>query len=141
MKWLIPLTMFASAALVMCAGGRADIGLDAGACPQGSITFSMQAADPSRLCVGPPGSCSNQWLTILDSSWAELVIDPPCAADCAACQPVGCPALCAVPTRMPSGGERRTWDGTNHAPDTCGSSMPCYRPTCAPAGHYRADDG
>jgi hypothetical protein len=111
---------------------------DGGACASGSITFTFRAEDPATYCIGAPSSCADVWLTILGADGREVVIDRPCLADCADCQPYGCPASCAAPQHMTAAGVTRTWDGTYYASGTCGASLACVQPSCISRGTYTA---
>lgn len=117
----------------------ADAGADGNApCAAGSMTFHFRADPPASFCVGAADSCTNVWLHILDAEGNERVVDRPCLADCDECQPYGCPASCAVPQHMTSGGVTRTWDGTTYASGTCGEGLGCTRRQCIESGHYIA---
>ncbi len=133
-------------AVAACTGSNAvlgpgdagsDAGGDAGVCPQGSVLFQLTAANPDAHCIGAPNSCTLDWLSLRNANGDDVVIDAPCTADCATCEPVGCPAYCAIPTRMTAAGVQRTWDGTYYAAGTCGG-MTCALRSCAPAGRYVA---
>jgi hypothetical protein len=115
---------------------------EGGACVTGSITFALHAAPGSsnRFCLGGPGSCSSEWLSIHPmGSSSALTIDAPCEAKCGDCQPVACTALCAAPNPLGPSGAQRMWDGTFFAQSSkCGATNSCYDTSCAPAGHYVA---
>jgi len=128
--------LLALAALVTCTSTRNERG-DADACPRGLAELSLRVVGGATFCVGGPTSCSNEWLTILGRDGA-LVLDAPCLADCAVCEPVYCPLLCRAPIFMPAEGVKRTWDGTIFVAQTCGAGTPCYRRTCARPGRYTA---
>jgi hypothetical protein len=123
-------------------GGDTDAAdaADAATCARGSIVFAMVAsANADRYCIGGPSSCSTEWLSITTSRGGTLALDAPCATSCAGpCQPVGCSLLCAAPMHMPPSGVERTWDGTYHAPGTCGSNVSCVEDACARPGRYIA---
>lgn len=113
--------------------------VEAATCVPGSLVFALYPAsgDLTAYCLGGPGSCSSEWLSIRAKvGGASFPINRPCEAQCSVCQPVGCPALCAAPTSLGSGGAMRTWDGTYYAPGTCGAAVSCYEPACVPAGTY-----
>jgi hypothetical protein len=109
-------------------------------CAEGKVTFAMQkvAGSADSFCIGAPGACSNQWLTIIGPDRPEGTIDTPCRPDCTSCQPVGCPALCPAPTPMQGQGVDRTWDGTWFASSTCGAATACSARSCAAPGRYIA---
>jgi hypothetical protein len=140
------LSFFAPLVLVVaCNGTTADVadggappsdGGGGGACSSGTMTFTMTAANAAAYCVG--SGCSTDFVTIIDPSGHELVIDQPCITDCTACAPTQCPALCPAPSPMKPQGEQRVWDGTYFAQSTCGASTACVAKTCAAPGHYTA---
>jgi len=117
-----------------------DAGSADAACVTGSATFVLQAAPGSAVgyCLGAPGTCSTEWLAIRPADGGTLSIDATCQTQCGDCQPVACPALCALPSSLGDGGARSTWDGTYYATGTCGAGTACVSPTCAPAGNYVA---
>jgi hypothetical protein len=133
----------AAVLLAGCTGGGlvvdagVDAGLDASACPQASITFSIHGVDPADFCIGAPTACTNEWLEIAGPA-GPLAIDRPCLAECDVCQPVGCPALCAAPSPLPPEGKARVWDGTIYSSGVCGASLSCTSRSCAGPGHYTA---
>jgi len=117
-------------------GGSADA-----ACVTGTVTFEILAAPGSTTgyCLGPPNTCSAQWLEILAAgSDASLAFEMPCVTTCAQCQPIACTDQCAVPSPLGDAGARTTWDGTYYASGTCGAGMACVDPACAPPGSYVA---
>jgi hypothetical protein len=138
---LLPLLFFSSPlglAIVAgsCSGGLVDA-IDGGAtCSSGTIRFTFLSTSLGTYCIGAPGTCTSTWLSIRGRD--EIVVDRPCLADCSICEPMGCPALCAAPTRMRSGGESRTWDGTSYRVETCGGGLACVERGCVPAGPYLA---
>jgi len=122
-------------------GASVDAGsADSGACATGQVAFSFQRAPgaAASYCIGAPNSCSHDWLTITGPGGSNVQIDKGCQTDCTNCEPVGCLAICAIPTAMKQEGEQRTWNGTYYAPSMCGGSSACVAPTCAPAGRYTA---
>jgi hypothetical protein len=120
-----------------CSGGLVET-IDGGStCPSGVIRFTFLSTSLGTYCIGEPGTCTNTWLSIHGGS-DEIVIDRPCLGDCTTCEPTGCPALCAAPTRMRPGGEERTWDGTIFRTATCGAGLSCVERACAHAGPYIA---
>jgi hypothetical protein len=133
----------AAVLLTGCTGGSlvadagVDAGLDASACPGASIAFSIRASNPADFCGGAPTTCTNEWLEIVGPA-GPLAIDRPCLPECDACQPVGCPALCAAPSPMPPEGRARVWDGTIYPSGVCGTSVSCTSRSCAGPGHYTA---
>jgi hypothetical protein len=121
-----------------------DGGADApdATCVPGTITFEMQEApgNTKSYCVGGRAlSCATDWLSIRHgTSGASVSIDQGCVADCNSCQPVACPALCALPSRLPTAGVKRDFDGTYFAPGTCGAGLTCQTRSCAAPGRYVA---
>jgi hypothetical protein len=129
--------------LAACTGTTANVGDGGapssdggGACIGATMTFTMTAANASAFCVG--AGCSTEFVTIIDPSGHELMIDQPCITDCNACAPTQCPALCPAPTPMKPQGEQRVWDGTYLAQSTCGAGTACVAKSCAAPGHYTA---
>jgi len=122
--------------------GGADTGATDAGCVTGMVSFEIQAAAGATMgyCLGAPGACSSNWLSIRPADGgAELGIDMPCETMCnAACQPIACTDQCAVPSRLGDGGAQTTWDGTEFFSSTCGAGIPCVNQACAPAGSYVA---
>ncbi len=144
--------LWAPMALIGCIGARSELPseLDAGSegavdapadgdsasCPTGSITLTL-AARSGTYCLGAPGACSVDWLTIVGPR-GEASLDRPCLPDCADCEPVACPAICPAPRSLPPAGVEHGWDGTWHLGATCGGQGACTARSCAPAGRYTA---
>jgi hypothetical protein len=126
--------------LAACGGRTVDRESGGAECAQGTVELAMRAPPgaASSWCIGAPNACSHQWLQIFGPDGVELVVDRPCVASCGDCEPVGCPALCAAPTRMHEQGVTRTWDGSYFAAAACGGGMACVAPRCSPPGRYTA---
>jgi hypothetical protein len=92
----------------------------------------------SGYCLGEPGTCSNQWLSIRPAGGGTLALDSFCQTPCQSCQAVACPGVCAVPSPLGDGGTESTWDGTYALPGTCGAGSACVSQGCAPPGNYVA---
>jgi hypothetical protein len=110
-------------------------------CALGTVTFHLSAASgmSSDWCVGL--HCTSEWVTVTGAlSSRPFPLSQGCTAECGACQPIGCPALCLAPQTMMPDGERLTWDGTFWEDRTCGSSqLACRAKTCALPGRYVAE--
>ncbi len=124
-------------------GGSGGSGGDANPTYCGlSLYFRMMNGGPaggSQFCVGAPNSCSSEWLSILDASGVPVSIGLGCGvAPCATCESLGCPALCAISTPLAAEGVETAWDGLQWVAGTCGTSVECKSPICAPAGDYVA---
>ena len=138
----LPLSLVAALAVAGCAGRTApDVGAEAGAgvCSASPVTFTLHAPPgyADQYCVGAPSACSTEWLTVVAPDGTPLALDAPCVASCSDCQPVGCPASCALPNPLGEQGVQRTWSGAYHAASTC-NGMACAAPACAAPGHYTA---
>jgi len=125
------------------AGKTPDAGPDAGpTCLAGSVTFTLRAApgSPTTYCLGAPGSCTAEWLSILTAGGESLSRVYGCVPDCSNCSPVAppCPITCAIPSPLGDAGAHISWDGTFVEHLTCGASLACTRNACAPAGNYIA---
>ena len=105
-----------------------------------TLTFVMKA--PGGYCAGRPSGCDATWLSILDADGHALPLSSNCTAECSSCEPLGCPAICPIPSPVPSEGASGAWEGRIFAPSTCtmaqGGSLSCVDPQCAPAGTYVA---
>jgi hypothetical protein len=111
------------------------------ACVTGSVTFTLHVAAgiAQAYCLGAPGSCTLDWLSILTADGAEsLSLVYGCVPDCFDCRAVLCPLICEVAGPLGDAGVWKTWDGTYVEHLTCGASMACTHPACAPAGNYIA---
>jgi hypothetical protein len=135
----------ASAALALaasCVGGRTgivDAGVEAEAgCSSATVRFRFVSRVGAAYCIGAPGTCAGEWLSVRTADNEELLLDHPCLADCVPCEPVACPALCAAPTRLAPTGETRTWDGTFYEQRTCRAGTACVAGRCAPVARYVA---
>ncbi len=123
-------------------GGSPDTGAPDTGCATGSVTFEVTAAPSATnaYCLGAPATCSGQWVAIRPAGTnAPLTISAQCEATCGSCEPVACPAICAVPSRLGTTGARTTWDGTYYDTGTCGAAaLLCVTPVCAAPGNYIA---
>jgi hypothetical protein len=120
-------------------GSRGSDG--APACLTGTVSFSFHAAAGSATsyCLGQPAACTGEWLYILAADGAEsLSLVYGCVPDCSQCLPPSCPDICVTPSPLGAAGAHTSWDGTFVEHLTCGASIACTRPACAPAGHYIA---
>lgn len=129
------------ACVAACVGGRTtletDAGADASTCAAASLRFRL-VAPVGAWCVGSPTSCDGEWLYLRRAGGEELTIDRPCVADCASCEPIACPAICAAPTRMSATGAVHVWDGTTWERSSCSSGDGCVQRSCAAPGRYVA---
>jgi hypothetical protein len=110
-------------------------------CLVGTVTFDLRpaAGSPKTYCLGAPGSCVGGWLSILTADGSEsLSLVHGCVPDCSDCQPVSCPLVCVAPLALGDAGVHLSWDGRFVEHLTCGASVACAHPACAPAGHYVA---
>ena len=121
------------------APGEAGSG-DAAACAEASVKFVLTAAAGSATgyCLGAPGNCSGEWLSIRAADGGDLSLVAGCIAQCGPCMAVACPNICAVPTLLGANGATQTWDGTTYPHGTCGAGLSCYDESCAPPGSYIA---
>jgi hypothetical protein len=124
-----------------------DAGATDAACPTGTVNFAMQlapGASGTTYCLGAPGSCTGaDWLSIYPAGGSadggdDLSMVMGCVPDCASCQPVGCPLLCALPPALGDAGAQMSWNGAYYQHTTCGASLACTNNECAPAGNYVA---
>ncbi|HEY4014485.1 MAG TPA: hypothetical protein VGM06_14185 [Polyangiaceae bacterium] len=119
-----------------------DAASDAG-CVTGSLDFVIRlaAGAPSQFSLARPGTCGGTWLTITSAGdpTQTFPFQHGCAADCSACQPVACPAVCPAGAMLGDAGAEITWDGTYYPPSQCGAQgLSCLDTLCAPAGDYVA---
>jgi len=134
-------------ALLTGCGGTTSSGSNAGTggsgsttCTAGTVTLQVVPAAGTGVqwCMGQPGGCSSNWLTIRDSS-GGLVLSNSCMTPCNTCMMMACPNACAIPSELSAQGLTNTWDGTHYKAGTCGASASnCLSPQCAPAGQYTA---
>jgi len=120
-------------------GGSTGTG-DASACLDSTVTFQVNRAPGNATvwCLGQPGSCSSDWLTISSQS-GDLTLSGMCRTPCDTCQFMACPIVCAPAQQLTTAGATQTWNGTYYLSGTCGAqSMACLSPQCAPAGRYSA---
>jgi len=126
-------------------GGSTGTG-DAGACLDSTVTFQVNRAPGNATvwCLGQPGSCSSDWLTISSQS-GDLTLSGMCRTPCDTCQFMACPIVCAPAQELTTAGATQTWNGTYYLSGTCGGygsksaqSTACLSPQCAPAGRYAA---
>jgi hypothetical protein len=61
-----------------------------------------------------------------------------CGTNCSDCIPMGCPAICALPSPLTTTPTTLVWNGADWLGGTCGANVSCERNTCAPAGRYTA---
>ena len=115
---------------------------DAGqTCLAGTVSFVLHlaAGSTTTYCLGAPGSCTSDWLSILAADGGEsLSLVYGCVPDCSNCQPVPCPLLCEIPSPLGPAGAHISWDGRFVEHLMCGASLACARTVCAPAGNYIA---
>ena len=114
---------------------------DGPACLTGTVSFSFHAAAASMTsyCLGKPGACTNDWLSILTADGSEsLSLVYGCVPDCSHCETLSCPLICEPSTPLGASGVQMSWDGTFVEHLTCGASIACTHPACAPAGNYIA---
>lgn len=126
-------------------GGSVGTG-GATACLNSTITFQVNRAPGNTTvwCLGQPGSCSSQWLTISRQS-GDLTLSGMCRTPCDTCQFMACPIVCSPAQDLTTAGATQTWNGTYYLSGTCGGygsksaqSTACLSPQCAPAGRYSA---
>ena len=72
-------------------GGSTGTG-DASACLDSTVTFQVNRAPGNATvwCLGQPGSCSSDWLTISSQS-GDLTLSGMCRTPCDTCQFMACP--------------------------------------------------
>lgn len=112
-----------------------------GVCSSGSVTFQVVPAPSSTVlwCMGPPGGCTPNWLTIRDAS-GDLVLSNSCSTPCGTCSTMACPNLCQAPSPLEATGLTQTWTGTYYSSGTCGASATaCLNEQCSPPGQYTAE--
>ena len=123
-------------------GGRSAGGGASGVdnCPSTTVNFQVVPAlnSPTQWCLGTPGSCGGQTMTILDASGA-LGLSSYCQMSCETCTTNICPPLaCFLPVQLTSTGSDFSWSGTYVTPSSCGpSSTACQAMRCAAPGKYQ----
>ena len=133
-------------ALAACSGSTTTGGVlpDGGsaggpACASANVTIQVNAAQGSAAwCLGQPGGCASEWLSIRNGAGSTLLLSSFCITPCDTCQMPACPDICRVASELPASGTSRTWDGNYFAQGTCGAATSCVRASCAPAGRYTA---
>ena len=123
-------------------GGRSSVGGSSSNdnCPGTTVNFQVVPApnSPTQWCLGMPGSCGGQTMTILDASGA-LGLSSYCQMACETCTMNLCPPLaCLLPVELTNAGSNYSWDGTYVISSNCGSSATaCMAKRCAAPGRYQ----
>ena len=123
-------------------GGKSSVGGSGGVdnCPGASVNFQVVHAlnSPTLWCLGMPGTCGAQTMTILDASGA-LELSSFCQTACESCTMNSCPPLfCQMPVELTDAGANFIWDGTYVTSSNCGSaSSACLAKRCAAPGKYQ----
>lgn len=123
-------------------GGKSGVGGSGGTnnCPGTTVNFQVIPAlnSPTQWCLGMPGNCGGQTMTILDASGA-LGLSSYCQFACETCTMTLCPPIaCLLPGALTSDGSNYSWDGTYVTPSSCGpSSAACQAKRCAAPGKYQ----
>jgi len=109
-------------------------------CPATTVNFQVVPApnSPTQWCIGAPGSCGGQTMTILDAS-GPLELYTFCQMDCDTCTRSICPpVVCELPFELTSAGSAFIWDGTYVTQNTCGAlATACLHNHCAAPGKYQ----
>lgn len=106
----------------------------------GAVAFQVVPApnSPTQWCLGTPGNCGGQTMTILDST-GELELSSFCQVNCDTCTVNICPPLaCLLPVELTNTGSSFSWDGTYVTSSSCGASATvCLAKRCAARGKYQ----
>lgn len=123
-------------------GGKSGVGGATGGdnCPGTTVNFQVVPApnSPTQWCLGMPGSCGGQTMTILDAS-GPLSLSSYCQTACETCTMNLCPpVVCLLPVELTNAGSSYSWDGTYVTSSSCGTpATACQAKRCAAPGKYQ----